>query len=377
MEAQPSAPPEELEDFLRAQAPQGFDMLSFLADLGDDDNENLGDEVDLDEVLARELQWQEDELEAQRQHMEEADQELARVESERDSLFGLSLSQEARDQAFAAALAQEDRDQEIAARLAREEQSSLARSAEARAAADYALALSLQEAENAGPRASEVSASDRALALAMFEAEREEQEARNRRALQAQQREKDEAFAKKLLQRDKEQLAREEYERTRAAALPNEADVRLPPAPVVDLTRSKEGLLQGSEHAEFLVGCDLSHLRAYLAAHRGCVVRPVVNSALRSAFVARRERMAAMGRSQIHLAFHGTKIRHLHSIESGGLKVPGNNNGVSHESDSGDCFFLASDLLCQTNATKKVGGAAEYTVATIPTTLRVTQREES
>jgi hypothetical protein len=338
MEAQPSAPAEELEDFLRAQAPQGFDMLSFLADLGDDDNDNLGDEVDLDEVLARELQRQEDEQEAQRQHIEEADREFARVESERDSLFGLSLSQEARDQAYAAALAQEDRDQEVAARLAREEQSSLARSAEARAAADYAFALSLQEAESAGPRASEVSASDRALALAMVEAEREEQEARNRRALQAQQREKDEAFAKKLLQREQEQLAREE--RARAAALPNEADVRLPPAPVVDLTRSKEGLLQGSEHAEFLVGCDLSHLRAYLAAHRGCVVRPVVNSALRSAFLARRERMAAMGRSQIHLAFHGTKIRHLHSIESGGLKVPGGNNGVNHESDSGEDWFI-------------------------------------
>ncbi len=330
----PSAPPPELAEFLMAEAPaQDHDMLSFLAALGDDENENLGDAVDLDEVLARELQRQEEELEAERLRMEAADRELARVESERDMLFGLSSSQEARDQAFAAALAQEERDQEIAARLARDEQASLTRSAEARAAADYAFALSLQEAESAGPRPSEVSASDRALAMALVEADREEEEARNRHALQAQQRAKDEAFAKKLLKQEQDELAREELERTRAS---QEADVKLTPAPQVDLTRSKEGLLEESEHAEFLVGCELSYLRAYLAAHRGCVVRPVVNAALRAKFVARRERMAAMGRSKIHLAFHGTKVRHLPSIESGGLKVPGNNgNGVNHESDSG------------------------------------------
>ncbi len=340
MEHREWVPPDESSEEMTHE---GGDMLSFLAALGDDDNEYVGEAVDMDEILARELQRQEEEMEDMRLRVEASDRELARIESERERLFGLSNSQEARDMAFAAALAQEEKDAEFAARMAREDEQRLTRSAEARAAADFAFALSLQEDEGGNAR---VSDSDRAVALALVEAERAEEELRQRRARQAEQRARDEEYARQLMQQEQQQIQIQQqlYEDVDsdsggAEGPDGPANLALPKIAGYNghnLTSSKESILSRGEHSEFLAGCDVSYFKQFLAAHHNCVVRPVINSQLRAKFVARRDRMAAQEaeRGVVRLAFHGTRVRHIQSIERGGLKVPGA-DGVNHESDSG------------------------------------------
>ncbi len=136
-------------------------MIDFLDDLVSGGNEHVFDEVvDIDVILARQLQEEEETMERERRRRELADFELAR-----------KMSQQIEEHA--------DADREFALRLANElHHQSASHAAQSKDAdADFAFALSLQDSSEGRPP----NIDDRAFALALFEQEKEEMEQRRQR----------------------------------------------------------------------------------------------------------------------------------------------------------------------------------------------------
>lgn len=89
----------------------------------------------------------------------------------------------------------------------------------------------------------------------------------------------------------------------------------------MDLTKSEEGLLSGKhDQVAWMKGCDLSSLRNFVHG-KGFRVRPVRNDSLKANFVALRNDFLRQGCGEITIAFHGTKVHHIPSIEAKGLLV--------------------------------------------------------
>lgn len=286
------------------------------------DNEQNSDFVgdyedmeDLDRLLASELSQAEQE-------------EYARWLSEK-------LTREEADRAFAEALALQNsgdpvskEDADLAYAL------SLERSAEdlaekARIEADFAMALALAEERPAHTDDQSV-----ALALQLADEEKERVEREQREA------ESDAEMARRLEAEWNAPPPKPVIVAPPIVVKPPHVH-RIPRAAAgagSTLSESHEGLLSDAAIKPFME-TNVAALRMYIQSMNGCRVRRVLHPALSERFLALKMRyLKKYGdspASQSTVCFHGTKGRHMTSIEQGGLKVPGKAAGVKHETDSG------------------------------------------
>ena len=297
------------------------DMVGLFAALaaGDQDNLWLEEAIDLDYALALRLQDEEAAGEELRALQEQEDERLAR----QLHLFGSGEQNENGAHDKEAHRVQEEEDQRLARQI-----DLCGSGVEDGMDADLAFAMTLQaeeereeEARAQGRRNNQQSTVQSDLAMAMALKFQEEENAKTNNGF-----DRDRAMAEAL-----------------AAAEEAEKKQRRPPValqPLGGLTQSLEGALGSSDELLVIRDADVSQLRRFLVAYPNSVVRPVRNAALANAFaIARRELQDRLGENhdgaQPQVCFHGTRVRHLESIISGGLKVPGGENNLEHANDEG------------------------------------------
>jgi hypothetical protein len=124
--------------------------------------------------------------------------------------------------------------------------------------------------------------------------------------------------------------------------LPQEVKVKIRPTPAISKVKENTTPNVGLAHEKKLVYFDSpeqfttarSHLQAF--PHKVTSIDRVISSTLAARFAAKQDELASHGRPyRAALAFHGSMEGNFPSIMRLGLVVPGQDNNVSHATDTG------------------------------------------